>query len=98
MISVDKPSKNGSYLLHSIIELKAKQEQNKSKTISKTKKEGSDCPLQIVKKVTKFKILVVRKVDKNERPKNELLSKCQEPCDYVKNCESDCTEISPGID
>ena len=49
-------------------------------------------------KITKFKILAVRKVDKNERPKNEPLLKCQEPRDYVKNCESDCTEISLGVD
>ena len=49
-------------------------------------------------KVTKFKILVVRKVDKNERPKNELLLKRKEPRDYVENRESDCTEISLGVD
>ena len=49
-------------------------------------------------KITKFEIIVVRKVDKNERPKNELLLKRQEPCDYVKNRKSDCTEISLGVD
>ena len=49
-------------------------------------------------KITKFKILVVRKVDKNERPKNEPRLKRQKSRVNVKIRESDCTEISLGID
>ncbi len=48
-------------------------------------------------KITKFEILVVRKVGKNERPKSEPQLKRQKPRVNVKIRESDCTEISLGV-